>query len=455
MLAEIAVTASSVDSVVHIWDLRSGAVLGSLKGNKSNPRASSVLPLPSHAGGSLFSSSFISAQNDRALVHVWNWAKGQMLTKFGVPEKLTALAASNSGVYCVGGGESGRVYVWQLNTGKLLKVFDAHYKAVRVIRFTSDDVAFVTGGEDSVANVWRMAGVTDPSDENVVTSHKSLSGHALPITDIACGVGLFNNTRIVTSSADRTCKIWEASTGELLNTLVFPKSITSIALDSTETRLYTGSADGLIYRTNLYQSSESGSVGMVQGVNSIESDSGVFTGHTQTVTSLAFSFDGSLLLSGSEDGTAIVWDTSSKQALRTFSTHKAAISDVRILLRPPHLMDATVSAQFSSPLKPWQRHSTVGTEEEEDHTWELPASSGSLDDVTHGSQSSDGFLQSVEDRVRSMRKRKDEKVTDVDATLSRLRETVTTLSEQNTALVDINNELYQATVTKVMGNVGK
>jgi len=54
---------------------------------------------------------------------------------------------------------------------------------------------------------------------------------------------------------------------------------------------------------------------------------GVLTGHTDAVTSVAFSPDGKLLASGSQDDTVILWDVSSGQEVRTLKdTH--AVSSV-------------------------------------------------------------------------------------------------------------------------------
>ncbi|KAI8818530.1 quinon protein alcohol dehydrogenase-like superfamily [Fimicolochytrium jonesii] len=449
-ITEVAVTASSTDPAVHIWDLRSGAVLGTLKGNKSNARATATLPLPSHLGGALISSTFLAAQNDRGLVHAWNWAKAQLLTKFVLPENLTSLAMSNSGIYAVGGGQSGRVYIWQMNTGQLLRAFDGHYKAVKVIRFTTDDLAFITGGEDSVANVWLLASTIDPQADTDPSPHRSLSGHALPITDIAVGVGLFGSARIFTSSADRTCKVWEALSGDLLTTIVYHKPITSIALDVTETRLFAGSSEGLIYRTNLYHRSAGGeAVGLRQGVDDIRSDESVLMGHSQSITSLALSFDGSILLSGSIDGTAMVWDTTSSQALRTFSTHKAPVTDVKILLKPPHLMDPSASAHNFFPIKPWARHVLPAGEVRHDPSVELPTLAGDLTSTSHPTTTlQPTFLTSISDKLRTLDSTPSESA--LETAHAKLQQQVQQLQQQNEQLVGINDELYQGAVTVLM-----
>lgn len=44
--------------------------------------------------------------------------------------------------------------------------------------------------------------------------------------------------------------------------------------------------------------------------------------HSRAVTALAFSMDGVSLVSGSEDGTARLWDTVSRQVVRTYTHSK-------------------------------------------------------------------------------------------------------------------------------------
>ncbi len=54
----------------------------------------------------------------------------------------------------------------------------------------------------------------------------------------------------------------------------------------------------------------------------------LFKGHTDALTSLAFSSDGRYLLSGSADKTAILWDLGPRTALKKFSSQKAAVTNV-------------------------------------------------------------------------------------------------------------------------------
>ena len=52
----------------------------------------------------------------------------------------------------------------------------------------------------------------------------------------------------------------------------------------------------------------------------------ILSGHTKNVTSLAFSLDGTLLVSGSEDNTIKIWDIQTGGVVRTFhsGTHQAS-----------------------------------------------------------------------------------------------------------------------------------
>ena len=52
------------------------------------------------------------------------------------------------------------------------------------------------------------------------------------------------------------------------------------------------------------------------------------SGHELTVTCLRFSPDGKLLITGSSDGTARIWETNTGKELRAVNPHKEIITDV-------------------------------------------------------------------------------------------------------------------------------
>ncbi|KAG1440960.1 hypothetical protein G6F56_011698 [Rhizopus delemar] len=110
-----------------------------------------------------------------------------------------------------------------------------------------------------------------------------------------------------------------------------------------------------IYSVDLYarrqdQTYESrGGMGRVESVgikdNNIKQDTNslgpVFVGHKGVIHSMSLSFDGTLLVSGAEDGECIVWDVISRQSLRRFSSHKGPVTHVSCLLRPVELQPNT------------------------------------------------------------------------------------------------------------------
>ena len=53
-----------------------------------------------------------------------------------------------------------------------------------------------------------------------------------------------------------------------------------------------------------------------------------FSGHTKMIRAVAFSPDGSKVLTGSDDGNAKVWDTTTGEELRTFVGHKSPVNSV-------------------------------------------------------------------------------------------------------------------------------
>lgn len=94
---------------------------------------------------------------------------------------------------------------------------------------------------------------------------------------------------------------------------------------------------------------------------------------SQPITSLTLSFDGTLLVSASEDGNCIVWDVASRQILHKFTSHKGPVSQVTCLLRPPELVTGSASAQTNTPMpwKPFKRIIATDEEQQRTESWQI------------------------------------------------------------------------------------
>ncbi|KAG0355698.1 Pre-rRNA-processing protein ipi3 [Podila minutissima] len=383
MFVELALTSSSdsADGTTYLWNLHTGSLLSSFKQNVTPLQSLALVNNPRNTG-----SLFLAAQADKGMMHVYNYQKDQVYLKFPLPDKIVCLATSTRGVYCAGGTESGRIHIWEIATGILHRTFDAHYKKITVLRFSADDTVLFSGSEDAVVHVWMLTSLLDDSLTDSPAPHYSWTDHTLSITDIQCGIGRFHGARVVTSSLDHTCKLWDLSTGTLLTTFLFPTKIMALAFDPAERYFLAASgtpastastaneADYLIYQALLYKSKHTqqgyttieavdGDAGLEQiGLggakrNGVRGGDLVFRGHHHPILRLALNFDGTALVSGDNKGGLMVWDVASRQMVREIKQHKGAISSIHTMFQPVDLYSNTILADKPklSPITPFKR----------------------------------------------------------------------------------------------------
>jgi WD40 repeat protein len=146
--------------------------------------------------------------------------------------------------------------------------------------------------------------------------------------------------RVVTISGDDTARIWDAAGGRLLRTLRCTRYVTSVVFSPDGSRVVTVSEDGI---ARIWDAASGRILHALRGVRSAvlspdgrrivtasrgddtariwEVGSGrllrTLRGHTQLVTSVVFSSDGSRVVTASDDGTARIWDAASGRILHT------------------------------------------------------------------------------------------------------------------------------------------
>ncbi|XP_015572519.2 protein ROOT INITIATION DEFECTIVE 3 isoform X1 [Ricinus communis] len=331
MEEELLLASSSIDGGIGCWDLQTGAEHLRYKSCASPPHGLTCV-------GSRFlaASQLRDSHASSGSIVYWSWSKPQVEVKCFPEEPIKPLVANKEGTYIIGGGISGHIYIWEVKfstvaTGRLLKKWRAHYRAVTCLVFTEDDSFLVSGSEDGSVRVWSLLMMFDEYQTEQASQlyEHSFSEHTLRVTDVVTGYG-GGNAIIVSASDDRTCKVWSLSKGNLLRNIVFPSIIDSLALDPGENVFYAGCRDGNIYIAALNADSSSTKSHWLHIIGSLSS-------HSKPVTCLAYSANGNLLLAGSEDGIIRVWDPRSHNIVRTFKHAKGPVNNIQIVKRPHYL----------------------------------------------------------------------------------------------------------------------
>jgi WD40 repeat protein len=143
-------------------------------------------------------------------------------------------------------------------------------------------------------------------------------GHMSKITDV---VFTPDGKRLISASTDKTIRVWDVATGKSVRTILgesWPGAsgeINAIALSPDGARLAVGGRLGKSDTSDyaevirLYDFATGHLVALLKD------------GHGKSVTSLAFSPDGRRLISGSNDNTAIIWDTEEQRLLHRLRGH--------------------------------------------------------------------------------------------------------------------------------------
>ncbi|MGQ9864453.1 MAG: nSTAND1 domain-containing NTPase [Bacteroidia bacterium] len=186
--------------------------------------------------------------------------------------------------------------LWDAQSGKLVTTLKGHAHIVEKVYFAQDARRLISLAEDFTAKIWDI-----PATSLVAT----LRGHEDLLTHAALG------TRVaLTTSLDKTARLWDASDGHLISTLAHDSPVLYGIFTSDEKIVITGTQNGTVYFWD---------VDNRQLVKKISA-------HAQGVTQLASW--GSYVVSGAQDGTLLLYNLQGK-ILTHLSAHKQAISDLK------------------------------------------------------------------------------------------------------------------------------
>jgi len=212
------------------------------------------------------------------------------------------------------GGDDGRVRLYDTLSGAVLRRYTGSGSAVKSLAFFPDGARFVVGYADGTVQV-RETG------SNAIV--RALVGHADAVNAVAVSP---DGNLVLSGDAAGIAILWSASSGaELLRYDHGGAAVNAVAFSpSNPQRLLTASSDA----TARLWSTVNGN--MTQEFAPVYVGGELVAGHSKAITSAAFSTDGTLVATGSEDKTVILWNAELGSQMRAFKSHTAAVRGVAL-----------------------------------------------------------------------------------------------------------------------------
>lgn len=297
---------------LQVYDCDTGTQLKSYRGQ---PVAASTLCSVGRA------SHLLAAQRDKPFLQTWAIHQHDVQQiRLVVPGKVTAMAVNSAGQkYCIIGINE-KIHIYKLLSGRMIGIASRHYQPVTRLIFSPCGNYFASGGEDGFVYLWSLASFIERLHQVHAPQpqpHFILGQHSDKITGLtftSSGMRGF----LVSSSLDRTARVFDLVTGRPVYCLVTSDAVTSVASNMLGSQLFLGHTDGTVKVVDLLPPHPHGDIEV--------SRKGVLC-HEKCVRHLAVTPSGSHLVSGGDDGEVKVWMVTNS----TLGSHEASAK------RRPHL----------------------------------------------------------------------------------------------------------------------
>ncbi|MBG1258898.1 serine/threonine-protein kinase [Nostoc commune] len=272
----------------------------------------------------------------------------------GTLSSVNALAISPDSNTLASASDDKTIKLWDLNSQKVLASLSGHSQAVKSVTFSPDGQILATASDDKTIKLWRVE-----TSKEICT----LLGHSHAVKSVAFSP---DGQILASGSWDKTIKLWDVNTSKEICTITGHKlQVNSVAFSPDGKLLASASYDRTI---RLWQLKAFGRFEEKFENRPCYSLLGTLSGHAWAVLTVAFSPDGKILATGSDDNTIKLWEVNTGQLICTLVGHSWSVVAVAFTADGEMLL----SASCDKTVKLWK----ISTAEE------IVTLSGHIDSVS-------------------------------------------------------------------------
>ena len=295
--------ASTSWSGTEIWEIDTGQRITTLE-----QPPNFALSLAYSPDGTRLVSGAYNMKSTEHTVKLWDVSTRQNIaTLHGHVGFVTTAAYSPEGTMLASGSEDKTIKVWSVETGENIATLQGHENSINSVAFSPDGIKLASGSEDRTIRLWELPagralhilskeGLNKPQIDNEIdTKVKRFMSGVKSVAFSPDGLILASLDEDLGGNLDGAAiKLWDVETGEHLATLTDGTDSPgyAVAFSPDGTKLVSGSWDFTVKLWDI----------------PTRKHIATFPGHIGWVSSVAFSPDSTKIASGSYDGTILVWD---------------------------------------------------------------------------------------------------------------------------------------------------
>lgn len=232
-------------------------------------------------------------------IDLWDLTRNGTRKLTGHTDRIATLCPSPDGRLLLSASHDSTMRLWEVATGQCLKVFQGPRGKVLTAAWSADGQRIVSASEELGLRLWQVATGEDKLVAQGVDMWQFL--HFFPNGRHALGV-----------TRGGQLGVWDTWTGELARSLEQLGENEGLHGDCALSPDGSRAASCVGETVTLWEPGSGRQVSRLQG-------------HTDGVTSLAFTEDGRHLLSSSSDGTVRVWDVTAGRCAQTLRGHSGPV----------------------------------------------------------------------------------------------------------------------------------